>query len=510
MHLFIGALNGPGAAALTPVLCLAAYIAFGKPGLLSMAIFVPILLVLASKRFGWGSKLISSRDPVTGLPLRDAATEGIDREASGEGAGPRSVAALAIGLEEFDRLTSRVGDASAQLILSEVAERIAQTTRDWDIVVRLDGPRFGVALTRLRRVDVEVLIEVAARVQRDLSEPYSIDGTKTFVAVSIGICCPPVAPEANGAGLLLGAERALDEALSVAGGAIRRYSEGMRQRDEISETLGQEAYDALEDGRIRAWFQPQISTDTGHVTGVEALARWEDPETGPISPGAFLPAMEAEGLTERLCQVMLAESLSALRTWDEAGLDVPNIGINVSEAELRNPLFADRVRWELDRHEIAPGRLTIEVLESVAGDGVDDMVARSIATLARLGCGIDIDDFGTGNASVASLRRFTVHRIKIDRSYVTNVDTDTDQQAMVAAIVTMSEQLKLETLAEGVETPAEHAMVAQLGCLHVQGFAIARPMPLADCTSWLAERAKSAAPLDLSSFPAQSMRPGDA
>ena len=506
----MGALNGPGITAVTPALCLLAYVGFGKPGLIGVALGVPILLVLTSKKYGWGNNLAARQDPVTGLASRNAAVKALDQEASVEGAGPRSVAALAVGLEEFDRLAARIGDASAQSILREVALRLDRATREWDLVVRLDGPRFGIALTRLRRVDMEVLIEIAARVQRDLSEPYTLDGTRTFVAISVGICCPPVAPEAKGSGLVLGAERALDEALTVSGGAIRRYSEGMRQRDEISETLGQEAYEALEDGRVRPWFQPQISTDTGQVTGVEALARWEDPETGPISPGTFLPAMEAEGLTERLCHVMLSGALAALRSWDEAGLSIPNIGINVSEAELRNPMFADRVRWELDRQEIAPGRLTIEVLESVAGDGVDDMVARNIASLARLGCGIDIDDFGTGNASVASLRRFTVHRIKIDRSYVTKVDVDAEQQAMVAAIVTMAEQLKLETLAEGVETPAEHAMAAQLGCLHVQGFAIARPMPLADCTQWLKDHAKNAAPLDLSKIPTRSARPGEA
>ncbi|MEM9108378.1 MAG: EAL domain-containing protein, partial [Pseudomonadota bacterium] len=201
----------------------------------------------------------------------------------------------------------------------------------------------------------------------------------------------------------------------------------------------------------------------------------------------FLPALEAEGLIERLGEVILDGALSALKRWDEAGLIVPTVAINVSDAELRNPKFCDRIRWELDRHEIPADRLTIEILETVTSEGDVDVVAHNLRGLARLGCRIDMDDFGTGNASLAALRRFSVDRIKIDRSYVSEVDSDQNQQSMVAAIVTMAEQLDLETLAEGVETEGEHAMVAQLGCRYVQGYGIARPMSAEACREWLAK-----------------------
>jgi EAL domain-containing protein (putative c-di-GMP-specific phosphodiesterase class I) len=145
----------------------------------------------------------------------------------------------------------------------------------------------------------------------------------------------------------------------------------------------------------------------------------------------------------------------------------------------------DRIEWELDRHELTPDRLVIEVLETVVANRSEDVVIRNLAGLARLGCCLDLDDFGTGHASITSIRRFSIERIKIDRSFVTRIDDDLEQQKMVTAILTMAERLGLDTLAEGVETAAERAMLARLGCGHVQGFGIARPMPIKETDAWI-------------------------
>ena len=140
---------------------------------------------------------------------------------------------------------------------------------------------------------------------------------------------------------------------------------------------------------------------------------------------------------------------------------------------------------ELDRFDLSPDRLTVEVLEDVAADLSNEVAIRNVRALSELGCGIDLDDFGTGHASITNIRRFAVRRLKIDRSFVTRVDVDMEQQRYVAAVLSMAEQLGLETLAEGVETAGEHAMLAQLGCAHVQGFGVARPMPFEDTIDWV-------------------------
>jgi diguanylate cyclase len=228
-----------------------------------------------------------------------------------------------------------------------------------------------------------------------------------------------------------------------------------------------------------------VSTDTGAITGFEALARWHHPERGLIPPAEFLPAVMDAGLSSRLCDTILTGSLAAMRKWDQIGLNVPKVGVNFSCAELRDPRLVDRIKWELDRFDLKPQRLAVEILETVVADTSNDIIVRNLSALSRLGCALDLDDFGTGQAAIANIRRFSVNRIKIDRSFVTRVHDDREQQRTVAAILSLAEQLGLDTLAEGVETPEEHAMLAQLGCRHIQGYVIARPMPFEETADWV-------------------------
>ncbi len=241
----------------------------------------------------------------------------------------------------------------------------------------------------------------------------------------------------------------------------------------------------MNEGQIRPHFQPQVSTDTGKISGFEALARWYHPERGIISPSEFLPFLMEAGLSERLSEVMLFNALSALARWDQAGMEIPTVSVNFSDAELRNPKLPEKLKWELDRFNLDPSRLTVEILETVVAQTDNDVIVRNVAALAALGCGMDLDDFGIGHASITNIRRFDLRRLKIDRSFISRVDEDREQQKVVSAILSMAERLGLETLAEGVETPGEHAMLSQLGCGHVQGFGIGRPMPIEETADWI-------------------------
>jgi EAL domain-containing protein (putative c-di-GMP-specific phosphodiesterase class I) len=182
---------------------------------------------------------------------------------------------------------------------------------------------------------------------------------------------------------------------------------------------------------------------------------------------------------------MMYHALTALKAWDSAGVDVPQVGVNFAGPELSNPGLVEKIKWELDRFDLSPERLAVEVLETVVASAPDDTITRNINGLGKLGCRIDLDDFGTGHASIASIRRFSVSRIKIDRSFVIKADRDPEQQRMISAILTMAERLEVETLAEGVETVGEHALLAQLGCTHVQGFGIGKPMPFDQTLDWI-------------------------
>jgi len=255
-------------------------------------------------------------------------------------------------------------------------------------------------------------------------------------------------------------------------------------------SLSAEVAAALENGQIRPYFQPQVCADSGEIAGFEALARWEHPENGVVLPGLFLQAIENNGNSERLSEVILFHSLSALKSWDAAGFRISGIGVNFSSDELRNPKLVEKIKWEVDRFDIAPNRLTIEILENVVSDHDDDIITRNIRSLAAQGFSIDLDDFGTGHAAIANIRRFSVNRLKIDRTFITRIDSDPEQQVMTSAIIRLAESLGLETLAEGVETVAEHQCLANIGCQYIQGFGIARPMPFEDTITWLHQHQK--------------------
>jgi EAL domain-containing protein (putative c-di-GMP-specific phosphodiesterase class I) len=214
-----------------------------------------------------------------------------------------------------------------------------------------------------------------------------------------------------------------------------------------------------------------------------------------LAPNRFLDAVAEAGRIEPLGRAIRTGALEALRRWDEAGAGGLTVAINAASEDLRNPAYAEQLAWDLDRHDIAPGRLIVEILETVAADTHDDSVVATLGALRNQGVGLDLDDFGVGQASLLSIRRYGVRRIKIDRSFVIGIDTDPGQRSTVAAIVSMAREMGLSTLAEGVETEAERQAVASIGCAYLQGFAIGKPMPLPETLNWLRDRG-IAAPAD--------------
>jgi EAL domain-containing protein (putative c-di-GMP-specific phosphodiesterase class I) len=361
--------------------------------------------------------------------------------------------------------------------------------RAGDVIARISDSRLAITLNPVRRIDIELALQIAARLQSTLEEPVAVNAASIYVTVSMGFCTLSRAKLRSPQGLLDASTTALQEARRTGPSAIRAFSEEMKRVEVARRALIDEAAAAFEDGQICAWYQPQISTDTGQVSGLEALARWIHPQRGMISPAEFLPALEQAGLMDRLNQTMLTEALRALRGLEVDGLFVPQVGVNFSAEELRNPQLVERVRWELDRYELTPDRLAIEILETVVAAPPDDLLMRNLSGLVALGCHVDLDDFGTGHASITSLRQFPIQRLKIDRSFVTRCDSDPDQQRMLTAILTMAERLEMTTLAEGLETAGEHTLVAQLGVDHVQGFGIARPMPVDMLAEWIVTHA---------------------
>lgn len=475
---------GPQLAAFLPAAALGAFW-FGGEGLLVVfAVIFPSILLVAGLLTKPAPQINRGPvDPVTELPMRPRLIKSLDRALKREGVPPK--ACIVVEVDHFEEARSNLGEPASEKLLFICGERIRDVMRTTDLVTHLGGARFGLCLDKTRRADLEALIQLAGRLQAAFDQPIITENIHAHCSLSVGFAIPSRVKEQSGEAILNAAESALREAMFSGPGSIRAYSADTRARSDSSEHSIKEIMNALNGGQIVPWFQPQLSTDTGALSGFEALARWNHPEKGLIAPGAFLPALVQAGLSERLGEVILYHALTALKDWDKLGLNVPAISVNFSADELRNPRLFEKVKWELDRFNLDPSRLTIEILETVVARSDDDVTSRNIAAFSQLGCGVDLDDFGTGHASISSIRRFDVSRIKIDRSFVTHVDSDRDQQSMIAAILTMSERLGLEAIAQGVETHGEHAMLAQLGCTHVQGYSIAKPMPFDATVGWL-------------------------
>ncbi|MGP3724800.1 putative bifunctional diguanylate cyclase/phosphodiesterase [Cereibacter sphaeroides] len=476
-------LRRPEVLAFLPALSLLAYWLGGERTLVFVALGLPLFYATV----GAFRPAAPSVTP-DGLALRPQVIASLDRVLQDREGTGRTTACLVLQFDGMDKLLDRHGRAAQSEVLARCCDRLCGALREGDTVARLEGGGLAVALHPVRRLDLQSVVLLAGRLQTAIAAPISVEGTRIHVTCSIGFCLAERTPAPTGRALLDAAQVAADEASRNGPGAVRAYALGMSRNRADRDAYRGLLETALDTGQFTGWFQPQIRTEDGAIGGFEVLSRWQHPERGLLLPQDFLPAIERAGLSERLGEVMLFQALTALRHWDRAGLCVPCVAVNFSATDLRNPRLVDRLKWELDRFELTPARLSVEILETVVAEGASDVVVHNIAGLSAFGFGVDLDDFGTGHASITTIRRFALRRLKIDRSFVTRADSDAAQRTMLAAIISMARQLGLETLAEGVETPGELATLTALGCGYLQGYAIARPMALSDATAWLENR----------------------
>lgn len=468
-------LRRPELAVLLPVIAFLVYLLAGERALLGLAVGLPLIALLALRLWPLAQ----------GAAVSDQVIDRLDAVLRDRSQGVRQTGCFVLQFDDTSWLCDRHGRTRQSEILAACIGRIKGALRPGDMLFPLEDGSLVVVLGPSKTLDLEGMVRIAGRLQQVVQQPLLVGGTAAQLTCCIGFCHAQQIAAQSGQALLEAAQIAADEAMRYRPGAIRSYSADLAQTRAARDALRASFADAVKAGEIRAVFQPQLSTDDGGLSGIEALARWYHPERGCIPPGDFLPALEGTDLMGLLAREMLDQSLAALVEWDQAGLGVPSVSINLSPQELSDPQLPEQIAWALDARGLQPQRLTIEVLESVVAGAGDDMIRHNLARIAKMGCGIDLDDFGTGNASITTIRRFALNRLKIDRSFVRGVDHLRDQQKLVTAILGLADQLGLSAVAEGVETQAEHAMLAQLGCAYVQGYVIARPLPQAEVAPWL-------------------------
>ena len=421
-------------------------------------------------------------DELTGIANRRRLFTRLQEEIAAAERGGPGFALLMLDLDRFKEVNDALGHGHGDLLLRQVAGRLATSVRDGDLLARLGGDEF--ALLAPDVAGDEAALELAERVSATLHGEFVLSGVPVFVEASIGVALFP--DHGHDAEALL---QAADTAMYAAKQAGTHHELHVLERDrrgpERVARLG-ELRRALADGEIVVHFQPKVDLRSGEVTGAEALVRWEHPERGLMSPMEFLPLAEQTGLITALTTEVLEQALRQCRAWGDDGIDIA-VAVNVSERSLLDPAFPDEVDALLARHGVPGNRLQLELTErSLIGDLATAM--DTIARLHGLGVRLSVDDFGTGYSSLSRLLDLPLQELKIDRSFVTDIDGEGPGAAIVRSTIDLGHHLGLEVVAEGVETETTLAELRELGCDAVQGYHLLRPQLAADVTAWLRRR----------------------
>lgn len=422
-------------------------------------------------------------DPLTGLPNRRGLAEHLSVLPA---AAEETLAVMHVDLDRFKSVNDTLGHDAGDHVLLEAARILSDETRRDDLVARVGGDEFVVVV---RGADASAhAVEAAERLTCRLSEPMAFGETSCRVGASVGIALWRPATEPDAERVLADADIALYEAKRGGRGCWRRFEPWMRRRAETAATLGHEIRAGLERDEFEAWLQPQVSLADGRPVGFEALIRWRHPTRGLLRPQHFLAAAAEANLVARLDDRVLELAVDALQHLRAAGVPAPQMSVNVSADRLADPEVVDRVKWAVDAVGLRPRDLSLEIVESVLLDETSRRASEAVRRLAAAGFSIELDDFGTGHASISTLRALPVDRIKIDGGFVRGVDRDPELRVMTGAIVTLGLNLGLDVVAEGMERPAEREIMDELGCSVAQGNLFARPMPWRDVVAWHAAR----------------------
>jgi len=426
---------------------------------------------------------LAEHDPLTGLANRAQFRAAIAAMcASHEGGG-----LLLLDLDGFRRTNARYGLAAGDAVLRAAAARLQETVRPDDLICRLDGDEFGVVAFGAGETATAAIVE---RIAEALTGSLRFEDAELPLSASIGAACVPShATEPDE--LLRAADLALFEARATGKGARCLFRAELRLAAERREQLREALAAAIEQPEFHLVFQPQRDMQAQRLVGAEALIRWQSSRLGrAISPGEMLPVAAEAGMMPALDAWVLETALRHLADWTGRADAPPLLSINISGVTLRDPGFADRVARGLLRHGITPERLEIEIPEDLAVHDLPDIQA-TLERLHELGIRLALDDFGAGHSSLPHVVQLPVHRLKLDRSIVSGLPDDTKARAVLNATMALAKGMGIEVIGEGVETEAQAFALRRAGCHVLQGWLIAKPMPIDALLPPIALRARA-------------------
>ncbi|HWB67456.1 MAG TPA: EAL domain-containing protein [Mycobacteriales bacterium] len=425
-------------------------------------------------------------DQLTGLPNRRLFLDRLDHALARTGREPRRHAVLFADVDRFKLINDSLGHQAGDRLLVEIAQRLRTVVRAVDTVARFGGDEFTVLIEDID--DVTDIQAMAERVVQAMEPPIQVAPQRSIVAtLSIGIALSR--PDATGDDLLHDADLAMYEAKTEGLGRWQQYRGGGDHRPIEQLDLEVDLRNALASGAIDVFFQPLVNPADDRPADAEALVRWRHPTRGWLAPSDFIPIAEETGLVLPLGRLVLREACRQCRRWEtEYGVRV-GVSVNLSARQFQDISLVEDVRDALERAGLPPQRLCLEITETLAMRDIDWTIG-TLRRLKEVGVRVAIDDFGTGHSSLNYLKRFPVDVVKIDGSFVQDIDTSVVDNAIVAAVVMLAETLHITTVAERVERPSQLSLLRDLGCALVQGYLYARPMPADEIGDWLVAAAR--------------------
>ncbi|RMB04497.1 bifunctional diguanylate cyclase/phosphodiesterase [Eilatimonas milleporae] len=438
--------------------------------------------ITESKRAQERVEYMAHHDALTHLPNRFYFQERLPRELEAARRSGKKVALLQIDLDMFKEVNDVYGHDVGDLLLKDVSTRLKETVRSCDTVVRLGGDEFAVIAPDLGELDSAAIL--AQRIVDCMAAHFRYDKTVLQVGCSIGITTFPD-DSLDPTELQKNADLAMYQAKDDGRNTYHFYDAVMHERILERRFLENEIRHALDNDKLDLYYQPKISFESGRIVGAEALIRWHHPDRGMIPPMEFIPIAERCGLISRIGEWVLETACAQAQRWRQAGLGLDNIAVNVSAAQFRNGDLGDIIDRILQSTGLEPEILELEITETTVMQEMD-IIVEMLASLKKLGVGVAIDDFGTGYSSLAYLRRLPLTKIKIDRSFVTDILENQDASVVANAIISLGHSLNLKLVAEGIEKPDQAAFLAEKGCQEGQGYLFGRPMPSEDFQALLA------------------------
>ncbi|MBI3056646.1 MAG: EAL domain-containing protein, partial [Betaproteobacteria bacterium] len=433
---------------------------------------------------------LAQYDIVTGLPNRRLFNDRLTLAIARDKRLDAMTALLLLDLDRFKQVNEMFGHSAGDKVLQVVTARLRERLREVDTIARLGGDEFVVILESV--ADTVHATRVAEEIVDAVAEPLMLDGQEIFVTASIGVALCPA--DADGVDKLIeSAELAMYQAKQEGRNTVQLYVPQQNQRRGASLGTESKLRRALERDELQLDFQPKVNIATGAVAGAEALVRWRNPELGLVSPADFIPLAEDIGLIVPIGEWVLQQACAQASAWRSQGHPIA-VAVNLSARQFRQNDLVETIKRTLADTGLAPEYLELEITESMIMHRPEQTIA-TLQQLDDIGVILSVDDFGTGYSSLSYLKRFPVHKLKVDQSFVRELHQNADDAAIVRAVIALAGSLNLKTIAEGVETGQQLSYLAGLGCDEYQGNHFSRPLPAAEFLSLL--QAKQAASTDV-------------